>query len=127
MMEHQQLMRERQMHAQQRMMEHQHRMGQVRQQVNVDGMSYDQLLQMFGDGSENRGAQEGELHSLPTAVVQNPENLPSGNEQCSICLEDFAQGDTRKILPCLHGFHADCVDRWLRSNNSCPICKNRIN
>jgi len=93
----------------------------------VDGMSYDELLQTFGDGSDNLGASESDIHSLPTAQIRDPtQDLPVDQRQCSICLEDFAAGDVRKTLPCLHGFHEDCANKWLRSNGCCPICKHKV-
>jgi hypothetical protein len=94
---------------------------------NVEGMDYEQLLQAFGDGSENMGADERQIVQLPTRLLENPETeLPEDARQCSICLEDFCQGETRKTLPCLHGFHQHCADKWLRTNGSCPICKHKL-
>ena len=93
---------------------------------NVDNMSYEQLLQRFGDGSENRGATTETISSLPTSIVNDPGQLPEDKRQCCICLEDFSQGDGRTSLPCLHGFHTDCVNKWLQSNGSCPICKSSV-
>lgn len=94
--------------------------------VNPDHMSYEQLLQAYGNGSENLGAEERQIRSLPSSTIEDVDRLPADSRQCSICLEDFKEGDKRKIMPCLHGFHADCVDKWLRSNGSCPICKHRL-
>jgi hypothetical protein len=93
---------------------------------DVDGMSYEQLLQRFGDGSENRGADEGTIRSLPSAVVHDPDKLPEDCRTCCICLEAFEAGGMRKTLPCLHGFHQTCIDKWLRTNGACPICKHHI-
>ncbi|KAI8866280.1 hypothetical protein GQ42DRAFT_114352, partial [Ramicandelaber brevisporus] len=44
---------------------------------------------------------------------------------CSICIEEFAVGDTVRVLPaCRHVFHADCVDPWLTTTSAlCPLCK----
>jgi hypothetical protein len=96
--------------------------------ADIDGMSYEQLLQAFGDGSENRGADEGAIASLPTSRItkENADCENADHAKCSICLEMFTTGDSKKMLPCLHGFHSQCVDRWLRSNRSCPICKHQI-
>jgi Ring finger domain len=97
---------------------------------SIDNMSYDQLLQAFGDGSENMGASMQQISTLPTSRIgDDPQRqLPTAeSRQCSICLEDFAPGDLRKMLPCLHGFHETCVDTWLQSNGCCPVCKHRLN
>lgn len=96
---------------------------------NVDGMTYEQRLQAFGDGSEtqNRGANEQAIASLPTSRVQEQScTTNSDHSSCPICLDEFKEGDNRKTLPCLHGFHGKCVDKWLRKNASCPICKHSI-
>ena len=42
---------------------------------------------------------------------------------CSVCLEDFVVGDKLTILPCYHNFHSTCAKEWLKSNNSCPLCR----
>ena len=97
---------------------------------NIDGMSYDQLLQAFGDGTENLGASVGAISSLPTSKVQTKQDgsidLPPDACECSICLEEFEANQTRKTLPCLHGFHEACIDKWLNTNGACPVCKFRV-
>ncbi len=43
---------------------------------------------------------------------------------CSICLEDFADGQKVRELPkCQHIYHAHCVDAWLCMHNACPLCR----
>lgn len=100
--------------------------GMVRR--SPEGMNYDELLQAFGDGTENLAAEERTIRSLPTAIIKDPQKeLPREDQRtCAICLEDICEGDTRKTLPCLHGFHEDCVDKWLRNNGVCPVCKYRL-
>jgi hypothetical protein len=94
-------------------------------QNDIDEMNYEQLLNAFGDGTENMGAEEGEIRRLPTHVVgDNP--LPEDARQCLICLEDFEKGESRTILPCLHSFHQNCCNKWLRTNGKCPVCKHPI-
>ncbi|KAI8869580.1 hypothetical protein GQ42DRAFT_112898, partial [Ramicandelaber brevisporus] len=45
---------------------------------------------------------------------------------CSICIEEFATGDSVRVLPsCRHVFHAGCIDPWLTTTSAlCPLCKN---
>uniref|UniRef100_A0A0E0KBW5 RING-type E3 ubiquitin transferase n=1 Tax=Oryza punctata TaxID=4537 RepID=A0A0E0KBW5_ORYPU len=45
---------------------------------------------------------------------------------CSVCLEQVVVGDLLRSLPCLHQFHANCIDPWLRQQGTCPVCKHRV-
>jgi len=46
---------------------------------------------------------------------------------CQICLEEIEKqeinDDNFIFLPCAHGFHINCINKWLEVNNKCPICK----
>ncbi|KAF5954231.1 hypothetical protein HYC85_007087 [Camellia sinensis] len=42
---------------------------------------------------------------------------------CTICLEQVNRGELVRSLPCLHQFHANCIDPWLRQQGTCPVCK----
>ncbi|CAA0820924.1 Unknown protein [Striga hermonthica] len=46
------------------------------------------------------------------------------NDQCPVCLSAFAEGEEIRLLgACRHAFHASCVDMWLYSHSSCPVCR----
>lgn len=46
---------------------------------------------------------------------------------CAVCLSKFRNSDLLRSLPlCCHAFHAECIDTWLRSNLSCPLCRSSI-
>jgi hypothetical protein len=41
---------------------------------------------------------------------------------CGVCMEYYEVGQTRKILPCEHVFHSNCIDTWLgQSSTKCPL------
>ncbi|XP_073277077.1 RING-H2 finger protein ATL70-like [Primulina huaijiensis] len=43
---------------------------------------------------------------------------------CSICLTDYENSDVLRVLPdCGHLFHLKCVDQWLHSHPTCPVCR----
>ncbi|KDP44931.1 hypothetical protein JCGZ_01431 [Jatropha curcas] len=44
---------------------------------------------------------------------------------CSVCLEQVNVGELIRTLPCIHEFHANCIDPWLRQQGTCPVCKFR--
>lgn len=35
-------------------------------------------------------------------------------DRCNICLCDYVNGETLRTLPCLHSYHRDCIDHWLK-------------
>ena len=41
--------------------------------------------------------------------------------ECSICHEQLMQDVN--VLPCSHRFHNECIEPWIISHNSCPICR----
>ncbi|XVE79832.1 hypothetical protein DITRI_Ditri14bG0088200 [Diplodiscus trichospermus] len=44
--------------------------------------------------------------------------------ECSICLGVFEDEEKLKVLPeCNHAYHSECVDNWLFSQSSCPLCR----
>lgn len=45
---------------------------------------------------------------------------------CSICLEQVNRGELVRSLPCLHQFHTNCIDPWLRQQGTCPVCKFKV-
>jgi hypothetical protein len=46
--------------------------------------------------------------------------------ECAICLEALAPLERVRTLPCLHTYHADCIDCWFSSRHcgeyACPMC-----
>ncbi|KAK8622733.1 hypothetical protein V6N13_117636 [Hibiscus sabdariffa] len=48
-------------------------------------------------------------------------------DECVICLESFEQDEMCRVFPaCNHVFHSECLDRWMKSHLTCPICRNCI-
>lgn len=105
------------------------------------------------DFPQTRGASQNLINTLPTYKFKLKKNK-SGNEKeksstavdggivavgtdkereilgedavCCICLAKYANNDELRELPCSHFFHKDCVDKWLKMNASCPLCKSEV-
>ncbi|KAF8679275.1 hypothetical protein HU200_046056 [Digitaria exilis] len=66
------------------------------------------------------GLDEKSMAKLPRHEVGKGEVL----DDCAVCITELKAGDTARVLPrCGHGFHVDCVDMWLRSHSTCPLCR----
>lgn len=89
----------------------------------------DSLIQQIEvDGPRQQPAPTDAVQSLPTCVLceEDVARLPAEHKTCTICMEDFADGDELRMLPCFHRFHKGCVDEWLRRSGTCPTCKHRV-
>ncbi|KAE8804512.1 RING-H2 finger protein ATL5B [Hordeum vulgare] len=78
----------------------------------------------------NAGLKREALVALPVATYASPAQKQQQHASaagCAICLSDFADGETIRVLPvCGHRFHVPCVDRWLAARCSCPTCRRRL-
>ncbi|XP_058213772.1 putative RING-H2 finger protein ATL12 [Rhododendron vialii] len=66
------------------------------------------------------------IESLPFFKFSALRGLRGGLE-CAVCLSKFEDVEVLRLLPkCKHAFHINCVDQWLESHSSCPLCRQRI-
>lgn len=81
------------------------------------------LAERLGD-AKPKGLTKPEIEQLPSYRF-NKENHNSDMDQtsCVVCMCDFENRQLLRVLPCSHEFHAKCVDKWLKTNRTCPICR----
>ncbi|CAN6306348.1 unnamed protein product [Urochloa humidicola] len=66
------------------------------------------------------GMDEAAIAALPRKEVA--EGDPAAD--CAVCIAEVAAGEAARVLPrCGHAFHVECVDMWLRSHSTCPLCR----
>ncbi|XP_021854219.2 RING-H2 finger protein ATL78-like [Spinacia oleracea] len=74
------------------------------------------------------GVDKRALKTFPVVKYSKEVNVQGLGTECVICLSEFKGGDRLRILPkCHHGsFHVKCIDKWLSSQSSCPICRQSL-
>ncbi|KAF3545833.1 hypothetical protein DY000_02003126 [Brassica cretica] len=66
------------------------------------------------------------IESFPFFLYSEIKGLKigKGGVECAICLNEFEDEETlRWMPPCSHTFHASCIDVWLSSWSTCPVCR----
>ncbi|KAL6497524.1 hypothetical protein OROHE_027153 [Orobanche hederae] len=84
-----------------------------------------QLQQLFH--LHDSGLDQASIDLLP--VFTYKDILGSSKEpfDCAVCLCEFTEKDLLRLLPmCSHAFHMNCIDTWLLSNSTCPLCRGPV-
>ncbi|KAL9258921.1 RING-H2 finger protein ATL46-like protein [Drosera capensis] len=80
-----------------------------------------QLRQLFH--MHDSGLDQAFIDALPVflfkEIMGDKEPL-----DCAVCLCEFLEKDKLRLLPlCGHAFHISCIDTWLLSSSTCPLCR----
>ncbi|XP_015524918.1 RING finger protein 11 [Neodiprion pinetum] len=59
----------------------------------------------------------GLIQHLPTGEYDG-----SKKGECVICMMELITGEEVRYLPCMHTYHAVCIDDWLLRSLTCPSC-----
>ncbi|KAJ9550311.1 hypothetical protein OSB04_014356 [Centaurea solstitialis] len=91
------------------------------------------ITRIHSDEPPKRGLESSVITSLPILVYKGLENHGRVDEtgpesqECAVCLNMFEDGQMIRVLPnCNHLFHAECIDKWLGSRSTCPICRHEV-
>ncbi|XP_054825582.1 uncharacterized protein LOC129323062 isoform X2 [Prosopis cineraria] len=67
------------------------------------------------------------VESLPVKSYTKLHKHQEDAAQCYICLVEYEDGDSMRVLPCHHEFHLTCIDKWLKEiHRVCPLCRGDI-
>ncbi|KAL1190364.1 RING-H2 finger protein ATL32 [Cardamine amara subsp. amara] len=82
------------------------------------------------DGCSRRGGLDNAVvESFPVFAYSSVKEsiIGSGHLECAICLNELEDRETVRLLPiCNHLFHIDCIDAWLYSHATCPVCRSNL-
>ena len=76
-----------------------------------------------------RGLDQAVIQKFPTFTYSTVKGLKIGKSalECAVCLSEFEDRETLRLLPtCNHVFHPVCIDTWLRSRVTCPVCRAKL-
>ncbi|KAI8026060.1 E3 ubiquitin-protein ligase ATL6 [Camellia lanceoleosa] len=77
-------------------------------------------------GPASRGLDPAVIEMFPTFVYSVVKNQKIGKSalECAVCLNEFQDDETLRLIPkCDHVFHPECIDAWLTSHVTCPVCR----
>lgn len=82
------------------------------------------------DGCSRRGGLDNAVvESFPVFAYSSVKESKIGSNdlECAICLNELEDRETVRLLPiCNHLFHIDCIDAWLYSHATCPVCRSNL-
>nr|XP_043629012.1 RING-H2 finger protein ATL13-like [Erigeron canadensis] len=83
-----------------------------------------QLQQLFH--LHDSGVDQSYIDTLPVFSYKSIIGVKDPFD-CAVCLCEFECEDKLRLLPkCSHAFHMDCIDTWLLSHSTCPLCRGSL-
>lgn len=73
-----------------------------------------------------RGLDPSVIETFPILEYSEVKVHKIGKEvlECAVCLCEFEDTETLRLIPkCDHVFHPECIDEWLSSHTTCPVCR----
>lgn len=78
-------------------------------------------------GQKRNGLDQSAIDAIPIVTLDEKQVNSLSCEShlvCAVCLADYQVGEVaKKLPPCSHQFHAECIDAWLLAHSTCPICR----
>ncbi|CAI7921091.1 unnamed protein product, partial [Closterium sp. NIES-53] len=68
----------------------------------------------------------GVMSLVGSAHPPRQRHVEAEDAECCVCLVRYEDGCVLRELPCSHHFHTACIDKWLKSHPTCPLCKRDI-
>ena len=90
-------------------------------------MSLCNAIKKNGDKCTYKSKQNGYcLHHAKINKHENNQISDITHHECPICYDTINDVNEIFNLPCKHIFHRTCLERWIQTSNSCPMCRQTI-
>ncbi|XP_017217154.1 probable E3 ubiquitin-protein ligase RHG1A [Daucus carota subsp. sativus] len=104
-------------------MEFQSRFDSVYPEVSMTTIEYAEILESLAEDDDvelkTTPTAKSFIDSLKVKKVECEKDIPF----CVVCQDMMNVGDFLMELPCMHNYHVDCIQSWLATRNTCPVCR----
>lgn len=97
------------------------------------GSTFPETASVTGPHTDQPGLSPSIIKEIPAFSYKgncHNHGLNNGNGsdtagfRCAVCIATVRDGDmVRQLLMCKHVFHTNCIDTWLPSHSTCPMCR----
>ena len=99
--------------------------AQLAMNIIERGMIREAEARSLEENNKSIVATEEQMESLGNYQRVTKEEVSEDNT-CCICLAPYKQGEGKRTLGCEHSFHKKCIDKWLKKNSTCPVCRQEL-
>ena len=79
---------------------------------NIDKLKHMNFLRDLG---LQKTVFAGEIDTEKTSKMNSGE--------CAVCLATYLKDEELVTLKCMHVFHVSCIEKWLKKEDQCPLCR----
>jgi Ring finger domain len=99
--------------------------GRIFMQYVSDSLTH--ALQNLGRQIETslRDKEKYQKEPLPSFLYKHFSKKEE-NSSCPICFEDYEEDSVMTCTDCVHFFHKECLQKWIDTNSTCPICRQTV-
>lgn len=99
----------------------------VQMKINSRKSTEGYVLEMSQILNSSSGIKTVIFKCFVTEIFDEPQVITHGfYSGCSVCLEQFKDGESVKELPCRHLYHPTCIEKWLPGHGNCPTCRKDV-
>jgi surface protein len=94
--------------------------------TKLRNMTKSQLEKVCGKMRCPKGTRKDMIRYIMLPLRNNKYKMENTCDECVICLNEVNTGKPPEKTICGHCFHRDCLEKWTKINNTCPMCR-RVN
>lgn len=106
-------------------------MSNFNEQFNPEERIFEMVRRISEQEAQERlkknKAQESAVKALAVISIEKKHMKAKDSKMepptCTICVEHIQLHKQGMFMPCGHIYHPDCLNPWLQTQNTCPVCR----